>query len=226
MSVLDTLERVHPHAPMAARKLGLRGIGKSVWHSLRRTNRPESMLVHPNVIMDVSSSSDLYLDGRLMLGFIGETSASHPDLMKPKFFLGENATVTVPGGTARIGPCSVTHVEGDFTMGNSYVNSHGKILCEESITIGDECVIAWHVELSDSDMHPFAIDGCSVPYRAAIEIGDRVWIGSNVQIKKGVTVGDGAVIASGSVVTSDVEPGTLVAGVPAEQVRDDIERLE
>lgn len=118
------------------------------------------------------------------------------------------------------------HIEGDLTIGNSYINSHAKILCEDRITIGDDCAIAWHVELSDSDMHSYAIDGREVPYRAPIEIGDRVWIGSNVQVKKGVTIGDGAVVASGSVVTTDVESGTLVAGVPAQRVRDEIERLD
>lgn len=189
-------------------------------------NRPESILVHPNVIIDVFSGADFELEGRLLLGFIGETSASYPELMNSKFFLGDDASITVPSGSARIGPCTVTHIEGNFTMGDSYINSHGKILCEERITIGDDCAIAWHVELSDSDMHPFAIDGQAVPYRVPIEIGDRVWIGSNVQLKKGVTIGDGAVIASGSVVISDVDPGTLVAGVPAKQVRDDIERLD
>lgn len=226
MSVIDTLEFVHPAAPMAARKLGVRGIVKSVWHSLTKTDRPDSILAHPNVIMEISPEAELDLGGRLVLGFIGGTSASHPDLMNSKFALREDATVTVPGGNARIGPCTVTHVEGDFTMGDSYVNSHGKILCEDSITIGDNCAIAWNVELCDSDMHPFAINGEEVPYRAPIEIGDRVWIGSNVQVKKGVTIGDGAVVASGSVVTNDVDPGTLVAGVPAEQVCDNIERLD
>lgn len=226
MKITDALRYIHPHAPMAARKLGIRGIVKSIWHSLRQTNRPESMLVHPNVIMDISPGAKLNLDERLLLGFIGETSASHPELMKSKFFLDENATLSVSRGTARIGPCSVLHIEGDFTIGNSYINSHAKILCEDQITIGDNCAIAWHVELSDSDMHSYAIDGEEVPHQAPINIGDGVWIGSNVQVKKGVTIGDGAVVASGSVVTTDVKSGTLVAGIPAQQVRDDIERLD
>jgi maltose O-acetyltransferase len=38
-------------------------------------------------------------------------------------------------------------------------------------------------------------------------------------ILPGVTVGERAVVASGAVVTSDVEPGTVVAGVPARLLR-------
>lgn len=39
-------------------------------------------------------------------------------------------------------------------------------------------------------------------------------------ILKGVTIGKGAVVGAASVVTKDVEPFTVVAGVPAKKVRD------
>lgn len=48
-----------------------------------------------------------------------------------------------------------------------------------------------------------------------IEIGNDVWIGEGVFIRRGVRIGDGAVIASRSVVLKDVEPYTIVGGVPA-----------
>lgn len=50
-------------------------------------------------------------------------------------------------------------------------------------------------------------------------IGSDVWIGENVTVKGGVTIGDGAVIAARSVVTHDVEPFSIVAGVPAKFVK-------
>ncbi|PHM22106.1 CatB-related O-acetyltransferase [Xenorhabdus ehlersii] len=52
-----------------------------------------------------------------------------------------------------------------------------------------------------------------------VNIGNDVWIGQNVLIMNGITIGDGAVIASGAVVTRNVEPYSIVAGVPAKEIR-------
>lgn len=46
-------------------------------------------------------------------------------------------------------------------------------------------------------------------------IGDGVFIGSGSMIVAPRTIGDGGRTGAGAVVTKDVEPGTLVAGVPA-----------
>lgn len=50
-------------------------------------------------------------------------------------------------------------------------------------------------------------------------IGNDVWIGKKVLIKSGVRIGDGAIIASGAIVTKDVEPYSIVGGVPAKVIR-------
>lgn len=50
-------------------------------------------------------------------------------------------------------------------------------------------------------------------------IGARVHIGAGAVIVQGIQIGSGAVIAAGAVVTQNVEPLTLVAGVPARMKR-------
>lgn len=52
-----------------------------------------------------------------------------------------------------------------------------------------------------------------------IVIGNDVWIGFEAVIMAGVTIGDGAIIASRAVVTKDVEPYSIVGGVPAKPIR-------
>lgn len=52
-----------------------------------------------------------------------------------------------------------------------------------------------------------------------IFIGNGVWIGSNAIILGPCRIGDHAVIAAGSLVRRDVEPYSVVAGMPAKTVR-------
>ena len=58
------------------------------------------------------------------------------------------------------------------------------------------------------------------PPAAPIVIGDDVFVGMEALVLKGVTIGDGAVVGAGAVVTQDVPPRTVVAGNPAQAVRD------
>ena len=52
-----------------------------------------------------------------------------------------------------------------------------------------------------------------------VVIGSDVWIGANVTILSGVRIGNGAIIAAGSVVTKNVEEFSIVAGVPAREIK-------
>lgn len=52
-----------------------------------------------------------------------------------------------------------------------------------------------------------------------IIVGNDVWIGANAIIMDDITIGDGAIIAAGAVITKNVEPYTIVGGVPAKLIR-------
>lgn len=59
-----------------------------------------------------------------------------------------------------------------------------------------------------------------------ITIEDFCWLASNVTVLPGVKIGKGAVIATGAVVTKDVEPMTIVAGIPAKKIGERHSSLE
>lgn len=46
-----------------------------------------------------------------------------------------------------------------------------------------------------------------------------VWIGARAVVVRGIKLGVGAVVGAGSIVTKDVEPYTIVAGVPAKVIK-------
>ena len=53
----------------------------------------------------------------------------------------------------------------------------------------------------------------------SVTIGHDVWVGHNSTIMPGVTIGNGAVVGAGAVVTKDVEPYSVVVGVPARKIK-------
>ena len=54
---------------------------------------------------------------------------------------------------------------------------------------------------------------------APVHVKRGAWVAVNVVILPGVTIGECAIVATGAVVTKDVEPYTLVGGVPAKEIR-------
>lgn len=57
------------------------------------------------------------------------------------------------------------------------------------------------------------------PPPPALIIENDVWIGGQVAIKPGIRIGNGAIVATGAVVTKDVQPYTIVGGVPAKPIK-------
>jgi len=86
-------------------------------------------------------------------------------------------------------------------------------------TIGNFVMLAGRVAFVGGD-HRFDIPGTpsiEAPRdeNKIIIIEDDVWIGYGCTIMHGVRIGEGSIVAAGSVVTKNVEPYSIVGGVPA-----------
>ncbi|WP_347294585.1 CatB-related O-acetyltransferase [Gordonibacter sp.] len=102
---------------------------------------------------------------------------------------------------------------------------------QSTLTIGSYCSIAKNVSFVINNEHPLShlstfpfkakVLGSKIPEassKGGIVVGDDVWLGFGVTVLDGVRIGQGAVVAAGAVVSKDVEPYSIVGGVPAKTI--------
>jgi acetyltransferase-like isoleucine patch superfamily enzyme len=105
---------------------------------------------------------------------------------------------------------------------DSLIGEYSVIRGQGGVEIGDRVytspftqIIAVNHVFNDPT-RPFVEQGITAE---GIVIEDDVWLGAGAVITDGVRVGKGAVVAAGAVVTKDVEPHTVVGGVPAKHIK-------
>lgn len=104
-----------------------------------------------------------------------------------------------------------------------HIASFASILGGGRADIDDFSGIAQGARLITGTGHPFeerfpAPLPHADPYhrkRGRIVMGKYSFVAANAVVMTDITIGDGAVVGAGAVVTKDVEPWTVVAGVPA-----------
>lgn len=101
---------------------------------------------------------------------------------------------------------------------NVFINAGCHFQDHGGVTLGDGTLVGHNVVFATLN-HALDPARRAEMIPAPIVVGRNVWIGSNATILQGVTIGDGAVVAAGAVVTRDVEPRTIVGGVPARMIR-------
>jgi len=83
---------------------------------------------------------------------------------------------------------------------NVIVNSGG--IVEHDCIIGDHVHVATGARLAST-----------------VQVGASAHIGAGATVRQCIRIGEGAVVGAGAVVVKDIEPGAVVAGVPARPIR-------
>lgn len=121
--------------------------------------------------------------------------------------------------TFRLFPPFTTDFGQNIHLGkNVFINSGARFQDQGGIYIGDNCLLGHNAVITTLN-HELAPERRHITVPAPVRLGDGVWLGANVTVLPGVTIGDYAVVAAGAVVTKDVPARTIVAGVPAREVR-------
>lgn len=97
------------------------------------------------------------------------------------------------------------------------IDTRGEVIIGANVSISNEVIIL----TADHDVDTPEMRG----RERKVQIDDYVWIGTRAIILPGVTIGKGALIAAGAVVTKNVEPFTVVAGIPAKVIKNRTEHL-
>jgi acetyltransferase-like isoleucine patch superfamily enzyme len=101
---------------------------------------------------------------------------------------------------------------------NVFVNHACTFMDRGGITLEDNVLIGPKVNLITTN-HPLEPSLRKSTYSKPILIKEKAWIGANATVMPGVTIGENAIVAAGAVVTKDVAANTIVAGVPAREVK-------
>lgn len=108
------------------------------------------------------------------------------------------------------------------TLGkNVFINHACSFLDIGGIVIEDDVLIGPRVNIT-SENHPLDPSDRKALIPKSVHIKRNAWIGAGATILPGVTVGENAVVAAGAVVSRDVPPNTVVAGIPARIIKENI----
>lgn len=165
----------------------------------------------------IDKTAHIECNGRLDLG----NKENYKSKEETRFSMGKTSNLKINGNFS-IGAGSDIRIfdNAKLELGSGYFNGFVQIVCADNIKIGNNVAIARDVIIRDTDAHDILDD--KHQKNKSVKIGDHVWIGTRAIIMKGVTIGDGAIIGAGAVVTKDVPAKSIVVGVPAKVIKENI----
>ena len=141
--------------------------------------------------------------------------------METRILLQEDSQMIVDGPfTVYSGSYVRVVPKGKLILHGGFINENVQITVGDVVEIGFDFSCGRDVVIRSFDGHKILRDGYNIS--EPIKIGNHVWVGQGATILKGVTIGDGAIIASGAIVTKNVPAHSIVAGVPAKVVNENV----
>lgn len=107
---------------------------------------------------------------------------------------------------------------------NCKVGDNVHIVASQQVTVGDNCLFASHIFISDTN-HGTGNDNPTTPPDSRpltsnpVSIGSNVWLGEGVAVLPGSKIGDGCIIGAHAVVKGEIPPYTIAVGAPAKAVK-------
>ena len=115
----------------------------------------------------------------------------------------------------------------NIKIGGSVIfNTDVHIGCIDKVEIGDNCLFASRIYITDHDHGDTSINSLKLApakrqliSKGPVIIKDNVWVGEGVAILSGVTIGENSIIATNAVVTKSFPANVIIAGIPAKIIK-------
>ena len=107
---------------------------------------------------------------------------------------------------------------------NCKIGDNVHIVASRQVTIGDNCLFASHIFISDTnhgtgEENPMTPPDSRPLSSNPISIGSNVWLGEGVAVLPGAKIGDSCIIGAHAVVKGEIPPYTIAVGAPAKPVK-------
>ena len=129
------------------------------------------------------------------------------------------------GHRAQVRDYALLKSDGDLRIGARVLVGHSSVLqCTGRIEVGDDCALGERVSILDSDHGADGTDAPALdrPLRVTpVSVASNVLLSAGAVVLRGARIGPNSVVAANSVVRAGEHPaGVLLAGAPAQRVRD------
>lgn len=118
----------------------------------------------------------------------------------------------IRGSKIDIGRGSRFCVFGECSLGDRFsISGLSTIICNKSISFGDNVLLSWDVLVMDTDFHKIKdSSGSVINPDKGIVVEDNVWIGCRTTVLKGTYIPSNTVIAAGSIISGKTSKSDCV----------------
>lgn len=158
-----------------------------------------------NCSIEVGDNVDLM---KTKISLVGNSKLIIGDncLLRGEIWVGGGATVTIGRDTRVTDNVWISAVAG------------------QSISVGEDCLIAANVKMRTHDGHPIydTISKELLNPNQSIKIENHVWLADDVLVLKGSTIGNGSVIGARSLVSGSLPAKALCVGIPCRVIKENV----
>lgn len=178
--------------------------------------------------VQILSNSEIVIDGDMHSGMIKMGVWKPKANSKTRWI--NNSKVIFHGDTIIRGGTTLENT-GVVEIGkNVLLSESSRVMCEQSITFGDNVSLGFESIAMDTDFHYVlnVRDMTVTDNKKAIYVGAGSWIAGYSKIMKGTILPPGSIVASSSMVNMDYSkepPNTIFAGTPAKPIKTGYRRI-